>query len=118
MEFLRLLLVFVHFIGLAVLIGSFLAQLRQPAVEGRRSPATGILHGALTQLVTGVALVGLREGALDLPVDNVKIAVKLLVLVALLGLVLAGRRKPLNQVLFSAIGLLAVVNVGIAVFWV
>ncbi|WP_214403518.1 hypothetical protein [Pseudonocardia lacus] len=118
MEFLRLLLVFVHFIGLAVLIGAFIAQLRQPSEEGRRRPAAGVLHGALTQLVTGVALVGVREGALDLPVDNTKIAVKLLVLIVLLVLVLVGRRKPLNQVLFWAIGALAVVNVGIAVFWV
>ncbi|MGD9988133.1 hypothetical protein [Pseudonocardia sp.] len=118
MEFLRLLLVFVHFIGLAVLIGSFLAQLRQPAVEGRRSPGTGMLHGALVQLVTGIALVGIREGVLDLPVDNIKITVKLLILLVILGLVLFGRRKPLNQVLFSAIGVLAVVNVGLAVFWV
>jgi hypothetical protein len=118
MEFLRLLLVFVHFIGLAVLIGAFIAQLRQPSEEGRRRPAAGVLHGALTQLATGVALVGVREGALDLPVDNTKIAVKLLVLIVLLVLVLVGRRKPLNQVLFWAIGALAVVNVGIAVFWV
>lgn len=118
MEFLRLLLVFVHFLGLAVLIGSFLGQLRQEPVEGRRRPATGILHGALTQLVTGIALVGLREGALDLPVDNTKIAVKLLVLIAIFVLVLVGRRRPLNQVMFGAIGALAILNVGIAVFWV
>ena len=118
MEFLRLLLVFLHVIGLAVLIGAFLAQLRQESAEGRWRPAAGMLHGALTQLVTGVALVGVREGALDLPVDNIKITVKLLVLIVILGLVLVGRRKPLHQAGFWAIGVLAVLNVGIAVFWV
>lgn len=117
-EFLRLLLVFVHFIGLAVLIGGFVAQLRQPPGEGGRRPATAILHGALVQLVTGIALVGVREAALHLPVDNVKIAVKLLVLIVLLVLVLVGRRRPLGPAAFGAIGALAVVNVGIAVFWV
>ncbi|AEA24166.1 hypothetical protein GCM10023403_26830 [Pseudonocardia benzenivorans] len=118
MEFLRLVLLFLHFIGLAVLLGAFVAQLREPAVEGRRRPATGMLHGALTQLVTGVALVGLREGALDLPVDNTKIAVKLGVVVVLLALVIVGRRKTLGPAAFWAIGGLAVLNVGIAVFWV
>ena len=52
MDFLRLLLIFLHFIGLAALLGGFLAQL--PASE--KQITNGMLHGALTQLVTGAAL--------------------------------------------------------------
>ncbi|GEL20402.1 hypothetical protein [Pseudonocardia asaccharolytica] len=117
MEILRLLLVFLHFIGLAVLIGAFVAQVSGRPKGGGFTVTSGMLHGALTQLVTGLALVGIREGALDLPVDNVKIGVKLLVLIAILALVLVGRRKSLATGGFMAIGLLSVLNVGIAVFW-
>lgn len=117
MEFLRLLTLFLHFIGLAVLLGSFLMQIRQQPSEGRWSPGTGMLPGALTQLLTGVILVGLLQGVLHLPVDNMKIVVKLLILVAILALVLIGRRKPLVTPAFMSIGLLTVLNVGIAVFW-
>ncbi|MFC5747474.1 hypothetical protein [Actinomadura rugatobispora] len=116
MEFVRLLLLFFHFVGLAVLIGGFLAQL--PAVrEGRARPATAMLHGALTQVVTGVALVGVAQGALDKEVDNAKIGVKLLVALIILVLILVGRRRPLSTPVFMTIGALALVNVGVAVFW-
>ncbi|SHL13824.1 hypothetical protein SAMN05443637_1197 [Pseudonocardia thermophila] len=117
MEFLRLLLLFLHFIGMAVLIGAFIAQMRQKPEDGGRRPSAGILHGALTQLITGLALVGIREGALDMPVDHVKIAVKLLVVLVIVVLALVGRRKSLNNALFGAVGVLAVLNVAIAVFW-
>ncbi|TDC63417.1 hypothetical protein E1200_22380 [Actinomadura sp. GC306] len=116
MEFVRLLLLFFHFVGLAVLIGGFLAQLPE-ARRGPVRPATGMLHGALTQLVTGVALVGVLQGALDAEVDNVKITVKLGVVLAALVLILLGRRRPLATPVFMAIGALAVLNVGVAVFW-
>ncbi|MFC5996520.1 hypothetical protein ACFQE5_20140 [Pseudonocardia hispaniensis] len=118
MEFLRLLLVFLHFIGLAVLIGAFVAQVSGRPTDGGFTVTAGMWHGALTQLVTGLALVGLREAALDLPVDNAKIGVKLVVLIAILVLVIIGRRRNLAPGAFMAIGLLSVLNVGIAVFWV
>ncbi|MDD6791684.1 MAG: hypothetical protein PUE00_05940 [Thermobifida fusca] len=116
MEFVRHLLLFFHFVGLAVLIGGFLAQL--PAARpGPVKPSTGMLHGALTQLVTGVALVGVLQGALDAEVNNVKITVKLLVVLAALVLILVGRRRPLNTPAFMTIGALALANVAVAVFW-
>ncbi|XVQ07124.1 hypothetical protein ACQP1W_31395 [Spirillospora sp. CA-255316] len=116
MEFVRLLLLFLHFVGLAVLIGGFLAQL-PAAREGRTRPATAMLHGALTQLITGIALVGVAQGALDKEVDNAKISVKLLVALIILVLILVGRRRPLSTPVFMTIGALALVNVGVAVFW-
>ncbi|RFS83030.1 hypothetical protein D0T12_22815 [Actinomadura spongiicola] len=116
MEFVRLLLLFFHFVGLSVVIGGFLAQLSE-ARAGRVRPGTGMLHGALTQLVTGVALVGVNEGALDNDMNQFKIGVKLLVVLVVLALILLGRRRPLDKPVFMAIGALALTNVAVAVFW-
>lgn len=116
LDIVRHLLLAVHLLGLAAIVGTFFVQLR--AKEGF---ATGvILAGAITQVVTGIALVGVRQ-AEDLGVNNVKIAVKLgLALVVLVAAIVAhvqrrrgGRVKPA----FHTAGGLAVVNVLIAVLW-
>ncbi len=114
MEFLRLLLVFLHFIGFAALLAGFLGQMT--AAEKRIVPA--MIHGGLTQLVTGLALVGVDE-ALDKDVNNAKVGVKLAVLVVILLLAWANRAKPaVGKGVFFAVGGLTVLNVAIAVFWV
>jgi hypothetical protein len=116
MEFLRLVLVFLHFLGLAALIGGFLALVFAPAAAERGGKS--MLHGGLTQLVTGLALVGLHDGPLNDPVDHVKITVKLIIALAVVVCVwIAGRREKGARGLFRAAALLAVVNVGVAVFW-
>lgn len=113
METVRLILLFLHLLGMAVLLGGFTAQLG--ATERRMTP--GMLHGALTQLVTGIALVGVRE-ADDLAVDNAKIGVKLVVAAVITGILwLAREQRPAQAKAFGAVGLLAVANVGVAVFW-
>lgn len=113
MTFLRLLLIFLHLVGLASLLGGFLVQLRGP--DRRVLPA--MVHGALTQLVTGLALVGVDE-ALDVAVDNAKIGVKLLVVLVITVLVWANRRKPaIPAGLFFGIGGLTLLNTAVAVFW-
>lgn len=114
MEFLRLVLLFLHLLGMAALAGSFLVQ-RHTAASGPLN--AGWLHGSLLQLVTGVALVGVNE-AQDNDLDHVKVAVKLVVLLVILGLVLVGRRRdPLPAWLVPAVAGLVVLNVGVAVFW-
>ncbi|NQU38100.1 MAG: hypothetical protein HQ526_10970, partial [Actinobacteria bacterium] len=89
MAFLYDVLVVLHFIGLASLIGGFLVQIK----TSPRVINNAMLHGALTQLVTGVLLVGLRYplNAND-PLewskpDNGKISVKFVVLLIILGLI-------------------------------
>jgi hypothetical protein len=116
LEIVRLVLLAIHILGLAVIVGTFAVQMR--AKEGFRTDL--ILAGAITQVVTGLLLVGVREGA-HLPVDNVKIAVKLVIaLVVLVAAIVArvkakrgGKVKPW----FHTAGGLAVVNVLIAVLW-
>ena len=113
MELAYNLILILHFIGLASLIGGFLVQMR--SAEKGVNPA--MWHGALTQLVTGVLLVGLAEMQ-DEDVDHAKIGVKLAIAFVVTVLTFVGRRKPLPQTaLWGAIGALSIVNVVIAVLW-
>lgn len=118
MEFLDHVLVVLHFLGLASLIGGFLVQIK----DADKVVNNAMFHGALTQLVTGIALVGLAYPLADgneaeYP-DNAKIAVKLVILLVILGLILANRKKPsISTAVWGAIGGLAILNVVIAVFW-
>ncbi|MBZ6103443.1 hypothetical protein ACH4NO_07965 [Streptomyces olivaceus] len=105
-----------HIIGIAALLGGFLTQMKATG-QGAARFTPAMLHGALTMLVTGAVLVGLNQ-AQDHPVDNVKIGVKLAVLVVVLGLVYVKRdAEKVEKPLFGLVGLLTVVNVFIAVLW-
>jgi hypothetical protein len=112
-EILKDIVLILHFLGLAAIIGGVLAQRRS---RSRRIDAL-VLHGALTQLVTGVALVGLNQ-ALANPVDNTKIGVKLVVLLVIGGLAWRYRKaRHVSTSVWAAIGGLTVVNIAIAVLW-
>ncbi len=113
MEFVRLLLIFGHLLGMATLLAGFLTQMS--ARVRRMVPA--MLHGALTQIVTGALLVGVDQ-ATDHEVNNAKIGVKLAVAVAVLALVFVNRaREDVSDGLFFGVLALAVGNVAVAVFW-
>ncbi|MFF8607512.1 hypothetical protein ACF06X_16380 [Streptomyces sp. NPDC015346] len=105
-----------HIIGIGALLGGFLTQMKaMGAGTARFSPA--MLHGALTMLITGVALVGLNQ-ADDQTVNNVKIGVKLAVLVVILALVYVKRDdEKVDKGLFGAVGGLTVANIFIATLW-
>ena len=113
MDLLRDILLFLHLIGMASLFGGLFVQVKaDPRVVNN-----AMLHGILTQLVTGLLLVGVIEG-LDEEVDNLKIGVKLLVAVVVAVLVVANRKKPsLPTGLYLGLLGLTVLNVGVAVFW-
>jgi hypothetical protein len=113
-----------HFIGLAAIVGPFLMQARW---KGQYAFPV-VLGGAITQLVTGLVLVGLAEmgGDDDDPLNYAKIGVKLTIAViifvaALLGFLKqrktegGGGRELLP--FFHAAGGLALVNIALAVFW-
>lgn len=116
MEILRLLVLCLHFLGLAALVGVFLVQLRQHSGFA----TTILMAGALTQVVTGLFLVGLRE-AEQLPVNHAKIGVKLAIsLIAAIAAAWAHLRQRKGQpaqAQFHTAGGLGVINLIIAVLW-
>ena len=113
MDFLEKLLLFLHLIGMAAVVGGALVQV----ASSPRRITMGILHGGLTQVVTGILLVGVLE-ADDEDVDHAKIGVKLVVALVIVVLAWIYRRRDQvpNSVYFSVLAL-ALGNVAIAVFW-
>ncbi len=116
METLRLVVLCAHFLGLTALVGVFLVQMRQRSGFN----TTLLMAGAITQVVTGIALVGLRE-AEGLPVNNIKVGVKLLIaLVAAISAIICHLRQRKGRPampLFHSAGGLGLVNMLIAVLW-
>ncbi|MFB7516907.1 hypothetical protein [Streptomyces sp. NPDC056144] len=106
-----------HIIGIASLLGGFLTQMKaMGAGTARFTPA--MLHGALVMLITGVALVGLNQ-ADDQTVNNLKVGIKLAILVVILGLVYVKRdEEKVDKGLFAAVGALTTANIFIATLWV
>ena len=115
MEILEKALLVIHIIGLSMIIGGVLVQSKLFRSGAKVLPA--IRHGAYTQVASGILLVAVIK-ATDDDLNSVKIAVKLAIAVIVLVLALVNRNKvnPASWVV-PAIGLLAVANVVIAVFW-
>jgi len=114
-DVLRIILLILHFLGLAALLGGFLYGMSDKV----KRFASGMMHGALTQLVTGIALVGVAYGSGNGDhVDNGKITVKLLVALTITVLVLMYRKKDAVPVpIWATVGGLTILNVIVAVAW-
>ncbi|MGL5930511.1 MAG: hypothetical protein ACRCY8_16395 [Dermatophilaceae bacterium] len=119
-EIAHLSLLIVHFVGLAALIGPFLAQVRS-----RKAPRLRLmLVGALVQVVTGNALIASNR-LQGLEVDEPKVAVKLAIAVVALGALAAAvlrRRRGdtaerSDRSLFRLAGGLGTANIAVAVVW-
>ncbi len=115
MEILRHVVVFIHLIGFAVLFGSWAVQ----AFGGKREFTRIMSVGMTIAAVAGLALAA-PWGTDDL--DYAKIGTKfviLLIIGALLGIGTARQRKNggVPAVMFWLVGILTLVNAGIAVIW-
>ncbi|MEU4109030.1 hypothetical protein ACGFYT_04285 [Streptomyces sp. NPDC048208] len=105
-----------HIIGIAALLGGFLTQMKAMG-RGTARFVPAMLHGAITMLVTGVVLVGLDE-ADGHHVNNIKIGIKLALLIVILALVYVKRdEETVDKGMFGLVGALTTVNVFIAVLW-
>ncbi len=115
MDFIYNLVVILHFIGLASLVGGFIVQMSSPD----KGVNAAMFHGALAQLVTGLIMVGMAEGgAVEEELNMTKISVKLAIVLVVTVLAFKGRKKTPPQVaLWGAIGALSIANIFIAVLW-
>lgn len=113
MDTLRLIILFIHLLGFAALLGGLLVQLSSPV----KKVNAAMRDGSGTAVVAGIAATGVL-GADDVDVNYAKIAVKLGVGVVVLALVMANVRKErISDAVFGAILTLTVLNVAVAVFW-
>jgi hypothetical protein len=115
MDFVYSLIVVTHFLGLAALVGGWIAT-RVGGVA--LSP---VLWGARVQLITGLLLVGIAEMSSDAELNHVKIGVKLVVAIAVVAAAeianAKAKRGEANPRLVDAAGALGVLNVLVAVLW-
>ncbi|SNS56288.1 hypothetical protein SAMN06309944_0800 [Micrococcales bacterium KH10] len=111
MDFLYNFFLVLHFVGWAIVLGGYIATIKQPEVY------RGTLHGALTALVSGIAMVGIGEMG-DRDFNMVKIGIKLTValVVVILALIAKNRPEVAKPGIKHAIGGLTVVNIVLAVF--
>ena len=113
MDTLRLILLVLHLLGWAALFGGLLVQLESPA----KKVNAAMRDGAGTAFLTGLALVGVLEAG-DGSVNHAKVAVKLIIGLALLALVMINLRKErIPSGLWAGMIGLTIINVGVAVIW-
>ncbi len=109
MELARNILLGLHLIGMAGILISLLAS--------RTKLSPGVTHSALLSLITGLALVGLRYPLVAADpikweeVDNTKISIKLLIVVAILVLGYKNKKKEVvSKLVVRAIAALTITN--------
>lgn len=114
MDTVRLILLVIHLLGFAALLGGMFAQLG--GTEEKRVTAP-MRDGAGTAFLAGLFLVGVLE-ADDADVNHAKVGVKLVIGLVVLGLVMANLRKPrIPDGLFYGLLALTIANVCVAVLW-
>ncbi|GAA1925735.1 hypothetical protein [Nocardioides hwasunensis] len=112
METLRLVLLFLHILGFAALLGGLLVQVR----EDVKSVNPLMRDGAGTAFLAGLLLVGVLEAG-DGEVNHAKIGVKFAIGLVILVLVMVNMRKPsIPQGLYLGLLALTIINIAVAVF--
>ncbi|MGG7307793.1 hypothetical protein ACQXVK_11430 [Curtobacterium sp. AB451] len=117
-------LLILHFLGLAAVIGAFLVQVRRKGGFQTAWPITGLI----VQLVTGLGMMGIIDATQDGGANHAKLGVKLVIAAVALVLAFVARARQKRAdagaakakaalPFFHSAGALAIVNVLIAVLW-
>jgi hypothetical protein len=113
-EALRLILLYLHLCGFAVLLGASVVQY----LSGKLRINAAMIWGAAAQLITGLALSAPLRGGGDHEPSKVKLGVKLLIALAIFAMTFFSRkRETVNRGHFLAIIVLVLGNAAVAVFW-
>ena len=109
-------LVFLHVVGAAMIVGYWIATLREPTVHPRQR------DGAFLQLLTGITMMGVIPFLPDADPNYFKLGIKFAIGVAVAVLAVIGSRKvkngePVSTGLAHGVGGLALVNIAIATLW-
>lgn len=113
MDTLRLILLFLHILGFAALLGGLFVQMS----ASEKVVNSAMRDGAGTAFLAGLLLVGVLEGG-DGDLNHAKIGVKFAIGLIILVLVMANLRKPrIPDGLYLGLLGLTIANIAIAVFW-
>ncbi|MGO4583448.1 hypothetical protein AB4Z38_06125 [Arthrobacter sp. 2RAF6] len=115
-------LLFLHIVGAAMIVGYWIATLKQPTVHPRQR------DGAFVQLITGIAMMGLlpvlhNQDPSEFGDPNyfklgIKFAIGLAVAVmAVIGARRVKKGEPVSTGLAHGVGGLALLNIAIATIW-
>jgi len=113
MELLYSALVVLHVFGIVAIGYGFFKELAKKTFGVN----VAMLHGASTQLLTGVLMVGLHESgavASDEVLDMSKITLKLIIAIAVIAAYSIGKRKSGTKLYWSLIGSLTLTNIVIS----
>jgi peptidoglycan/LPS O-acetylase OafA/YrhL len=108
-------MVFLHIVGAAMIVGIWIGNMKKPTVHPRQ------FDGAALQLLTGIVMMGLIP-ALDMDANYFKLGIKFAIALAVAVLAFIGRRKykkdePISKGLAHSVGGLALLNIAIATLW-
>lgn len=113
MNFVYSALAVLHIVGILAIGYGFFKELAKKTFGVN----IAMLHGASTQLLTGVLMVGLRESGVvtdDEVLDMSKVAIKLIIAIAIIALYSIGKRKSEQKLYWALIGALTLTNIVIA----
>ncbi len=117
MDLLQKIIVVLHLLGMAAIVGGWLAM------RGRGTMSEVVVWGARAQLITGLALVGIAESqrAEGVALNYTKIGIKLLVALTVVVFAEIGRvrskRDESSSTALDAAGAGGVLNVLVAALW-
>ncbi len=112
MEIAIKLVLILHFVGVSLLLGGTLYQVREKA----KNVVRPMLDGAYTQLVTGIALLAMLHANGEEP-NDAAYGVKLLFALVIAVLAFMNRKKRSNNMpVWTTILVLTLTNIVIAVF--
>lgn len=108
-------MVFLHIVGAAMIVGIWIGNMKMPTVHPRQ------FDGAALQIITGIVMMGLIP-ALHIDANYFKLGIKFAIALAVAVLAFIGRRKykkdePISKGLAHSVGGLALLNVAIATLW-
>ena len=111
MDILHKVLLITHFVGLAAILGPWLAQLGGQA----KRVTTTMVWGARAQVITGLALAALVSMGEDADPNHMKLGIKLVIALAIAAIAEIGKKRESNSNFWLLIGLLTLANVIVAV---
>ncbi|WP_426998993.1 hypothetical protein [Pseudarthrobacter sp. N5] len=108
-------MVFLHIVGAAMIVGIWIGNMKKPTVHPRQ------FDGAVLQIITGIVMMGLIP-ALGMEANYFKLGIKFAIALAVGVLAFMGMRKykkgeDISKGLAHSVGGLALLNVAIATLW-